>query len=309
MNPIHNRSSADPDTRFPSLVVAFVRPLRFFALAFIAAALLPTAAAAQVPLEIPAPSDTLYEVELADGSLTVGRITELDSERVVITTLGGGRLEIGRSQIRAIRQAAGRLVRGEYWHEDPAATRLFFTSTGRTLAAGESYVGTYVIFLPFAAVGVTDRFTITAGAPVLAGEFEPFYVGPKLQVFRTPTAQASVGTLAFFFDNEMVGIAYGVGTFGDTDNAFSAGMGYFYSGDDVLNQPAFMFGGETRIARRMKLLTENYILPDAVGFVWSGGTRIMGDRFTTEVGVMGVAAGDEAFCCIPLINFSYTFGR
>ena len=107
----------------------------------------------------------------------------------------------------------------------------------------------------------------------------------------------------------MIGIAYGVGTFGNRDNAFSAGMGYFYSGDEVLNQPAFMFGGETRIARRMKLITENYILPDAVGFVWSGGTRIMGDRFNTEVGVMGVAAGDEAFCCIPLINFSYTFGR
>ena len=27
------------------------------------------------------------------------------------------------------------------------------------------------------------------------------------------------------------------------------------------------------------------------------------------VGVMGVAAGDEAFCCLPLINFSYSFGR
>ena len=239
----------------------------------------------------------------------VGRITEVDPQRVVITTLGGGRLEIGRTQVRAIRVAAGRFVRGEYWQEDPGGTRLFFTATGRTLARGESYIGTYVVFLPFAAVGVTDRFTITAGAPVLAGEFEPFYLGPKLQVYRTPTAQASVGTLAFFFDDEMVGIAYGVGTFGNADDAFSAGIGYFYSGDEVVNDPAFMFGGETRISRRMKLISENYILPDAVGFVWSGGTRIIGDRFNAEVGVMGVAAGDEAFCCLPLVNFSYSFGR
>ena len=309
MSRIRERPSASRDKRLPPFPAPFVRPLRFFAFVFIAAAVLPAATAAQVLPEIPPPSDTVYEVGLADGSVIVGRITEVDPQRVVITTLGGGRLEIGRTQVRAIRVAAGRFVRGEYWQEDPGGTRLFFTATGRTLARGESYIGTYVVFLPFAAVGVTDRFTITAGAPVLAGEFEPFYLGPKLQVYRTPTAQASVGTLAFFFEDEMIGIAYGVGTFGNADDAFSAGIGYFYSGDEVVNDPAFMFGGETRISRRMKLISENYILPDAVGFVWSGGTRIIGDRFNAEVGVMGVAAGDEAFCCLPLVNFSYSFGR
>ena len=215
MNRIRKRPPASRDKR----------PLRFFAFVFIAAAVLPTAVAAQVLPEIPPPSDTVYEVGLADGSSIVGRITEVDPQQVVITTLGGGRLEIGRTQVRTVRVAAGRFVRGEYWHEDPGGTRLFFTATGRTLARGESYIGTYVIFLPFAAVGVTDRFTITAGAPVLAGEFQPFYLGPKLQVYRTPTAQASVGTLAFFFDDEMVGIAYGVGTFGNTDDAFFGGNG------------------------------------------------------------------------------------
>ena len=309
MHPTRNRPRADSSRPISSFPAPFVRSLRFLAFVFIAAAVFPAATQAQVLPEIPPPSDTVYEVGLADGSVVIGRITEVDPQQVVITTLGGGRLEIGRTQVRTIRVAAGRFVRGEYWHEDPGGTRLFFTATGRTLARGESYIGTYVVFLPFAAVGVTDRFTITAGAPVLAGEFEPFYLGPKLQVYRTPTAQASVGTLAFFFDDEMVGIAYGVGTFGNADDAFSAGIGYFYSGDEVVNDPAFMFGGETRISRRMKLISENYILPDAVGFVWSGGTRIIGDRFNAEVGVMGVAAGDEAFCCLPLVNFSYSFGR
>ena len=309
MSRIRERPSASRDKRLPPFPAPFVRSLRFLAFVFIAAAVFPAATQAQVLPEIPPPSDTVYEVGLADGSVIVGRITEVDPQRVVITTLGGGRLEIGRTQVRAIRVAAGRFVRGEYWQEDPGGTRLFFTATGRTLARGESYIGTYVVFLPFAAVGVTDRFTITAGAPVLAGEFEPFYLGPKLQVYRTPTAQASVGTLAFFFEDEMIGIAYGVGTFGNADDAFSAGIGYFYSGDEVVNDPAVMFGGETRISRRMKLISENYILPDAVGFVWSGGTRIIGDRFNAEVGVMGVAAGDEAFCCLPLVNFSDSFGR
>ena len=40
-----------------------------------------------------------------------------------------------------------------------------------------------------------------------------------------------------------------------------------------------------------------------------GGIRIIGDRFNTEVGVLGAATGDETGCCVPLINFSYSFGR
>lgn len=309
MNRFRRRPPARPGKPLLPFVALSARPLLFAAFIAVAAVLLPAAAQAQVLPGIPAPSDTVYEVQLLDASVVIARITEVDQDRVVLTTLGGGRLEIDRNQIRSLQPAVGRVVRGEFWHEDPGATRLFFTATGRTLAAGESYVGTYVIVLPFAAVGVTDRFTITAGAPVLLGELEPFYVGPKLLVYRSPSVHASVGTLAFFFDNEMVGVAYGVGTFGNTDKALSTGIGYFYSGDEVLNKPAFMLGGETRVGRRMKLITENYVLPDAVGVIWSGGVRIIGDAFNTEVAVAGVTDGDEAFCCMPLINFSYSFGR
>ena len=289
--------------------MSIVRTFLFAASVLAAAALLPPAAQAQTPPDFPDPSDTLYEIRLGDGSVIYARIAELDQARVVLVTAGGARLEIDRSQIRELRPARGRVSGGEYWSEDPGATRLFFTATGRSLSQGESYIGTYVIVLPFAAVGLTDRITIAAGAPVLFGELEPFYVGPKVQVLRQPNVQASLGTLAFFFDDEVVGIAYGVGTFGDTDKALSAGLGFFYSGDEVVNEPAFMFGGEARVSRRIKLITENYILPEAVGVILSGGIRVIGDRFNTEVGVLGAATGDETGCCVPLINFSYSFGR
>ena len=275
----------------------------------VAAALLPAVASAQTPPDIPPPSDTVYEIQLGDGSVIFARIVELDQEQVVFITVGGGRLGIDRAQVRELRPARGRVENGEFWSEDPGGTRLFFTATGRSLGRGESYLGTYVIVLPFAAVGVTDRFTIVGGAPLLFGELEPFYAGPKVQILRRPDVQAALGALAFFFDGEVVGVAYGVGTFGDADNALSAGLGYFFSGDEVVNKPAFMLGGETRVSRRIKLITENYVLPDAVGVILSGGIRVIGDRFNTEVGVMGAVADGEAGCCLPLINFSYAFGR
>lgn len=272
-----------------------------------ASALLAAAVQAQVPPDIPAPSDTVLEVRLADGSVIIGRVTELNEETVVLTTTGGGRLEIDRDQIREVRRARGRMVEGEFWNEDPSST--LFTATGRALAKGESYVGTYVIALPFAAVGITDRISIAAGAPVLFGNFEPFYLAPRVQVLRTPRAQASLGTLVFFFDSEVVGIVYGVGTFGNVDSAISTGLGFFYSGDEVANEPAFLLAGETRVSRRIKLITENYLLPDAVGVVLGGGIRVIGDRFATEIGVIAAIADGDADCCVPLINFSYAFGR
>ncbi|MDE2874410.1 MAG: hypothetical protein OXQ93_03145 [Gemmatimonadota bacterium] len=290
-------------------ITASVRTSVLTGLALAAALFLPAVIQGQAPPDIPPPSDTLYEVSLADGSVIIARIAEVDEERVVLTTPGGGRVEIGRDQIRGIRPVRGRVVEGELWHEDPSTTRLLFTATGRSLGKGEAYVGTYVIALPFAAVGITDRVSIAAGAPVLFGELEPFYVGPRVQIVRTPKAQATLGTLVFFFDDEAVGIAYGVATLGDTDKALSAGLGFFYSGDDVESEPAFMLGGETRVSRRIKLMTENYLLPDAVGLVLSGGIRVIGERFATEIGVITVVAEDDAFCCIPLINFSYAFGR
>ena len=309
MNRIRSRSSASPGKLLPSFAVAFVRPFCFTAAALVAAALLPAVAQAQDPVDIPPPSDTVYQVGLADGSTFYARITEVDQERVVFTTVGGGRLEVERSQIRSLSQAVGGVADGEFWHPDPADTRLFFASTGRNLAAGEAYVGTYMIVLPFAAVGLTDRIEIYGGAPLTLGELQPYYLGAKVQVVRTPGVQASVGTLAFVFESDAAGIAYGVGTFGTEHRAFHAGIGFFYAGDEVANEPAFMFGGETRVSRRMKLITENYILPNAVGVIFSGGLRIIGDRFSAELGMFGAASGDTAGCCFPLVNFNYTFGR
>ena len=291
----------------PSIIS--LRALVLIAPVLVASPLLPDAIRAQVAVDIPDPSETVYEIRLGDGSVLFARIAELDDEQVVLVTVSGVRLEVDRSQLREIVPARGRVQGGEFWSEDPGGTRLFFTATGRSLARGESYIGTYVVVLPFAAVGVTDRVTLAGGAPVLFGEFEPFYLAPKVQVVRTPTAQASIGTLVFLFDDEMVGVAYGVGTFGNTDRAVSAGLGYFYSGDELVNEPAFMLGGETRVSRRIKLISENYVLPDRVGYVLSGGVRIMGDRFSTEVAVFGAWSDGDGDCCLPIVNFSYAFGR
>ena len=268
-----------------------------------------TPAGAQEQAELLTPGETLYEIRLADGSVLFAHVTAVEGETMVLVTSGGARLEVERSQIRDVRSAEGRLVEGEFWREDPNSSRLFFTATGRTLQKGEAYIGTYLIVLPFVAVGLTDRFTIAAGAPVLFGRFEPFYIAPKVQLFGSPTAGISLGTLLFLFDDEQVGIAYGVGTFGSADKAVRLGLGFGYSGDDVSGQPLAMIGGETRVSRRIKLITENYFLPGETGAVFSGGFRFIGERFSTDVGLAAASDGGDFACCVPMVNFSWAFGR
>jgi hypothetical protein len=259
--------------------------------------------------EFPEPGDDVYEVQLVDGSSVFARVASVDGDRVTLTTIGGVEIVLNRMQIREMRLAEGGIVEGQFWRRDRNNTRLFFTSTGRSLAQGEAYVGTYLLFLPFVAVGVTDDFTIAAGAPVLFGQFDPFYVAPKLRVMHSGSAEVSIGTFALLVDGEGIGIAYGVGTFGSQDRAMTVGLGFGFAGSDFLSQPVAMIGGEVRANASVKLITENYFLPGETGAVISGGIRLIGERFSTDLGIMGFAGDGDTGCCLPVVNFSYAFGK
>ena len=300
----------------------------------------PTRAAAQDPAPLPGAvaNDTVYEVRLQDGSVLFGRIVGSDFDNLVLLTETGLRVEIARSQIRSASPVRGSVREGEVWVEDPNRTRLFFGPTGRALRAGEGYVGAFQLFLPFAAFGITDRVTIAGGTPIIPGVMgRILYFAPKVQVIASERASASAGVLAFVNmgldsgdEADVVGIAYGAGTWGSEDRAFSAGAGWAFSGDEFQNRPAFMLGGETRVSRRAKLISENYLItwsenvydydpnaPDQVPDVrrearalglLGAGVRLFGERLSGDLGVgMAVGNGVDFSCCIPLVNFVYNF--
>lgn len=267
----------------------------------------------------PAPRDTVVEVRLRDGSVLYGRVIEETPERIVVVTVNGVRLEVPRAQVESLRVSAGRAVEGAFWAEDPNSTRLFFTSTARPLRKGDGYVSSFMLFLPLVAYGVTDRLTIAGGTPILPVAFgRMWYFAPKYTVAKRERSAFAVGALGFvlpedFVDNGSVGIMYGAGTWGSRDRAITAGAGWGYvwaSGTSgVSNDPVIMLGGETRVSRRVKLITENWMFTSGQteGFV-SGGVRFIGDRLSADLGVGGFT-GTDGGCCFPLVNFVYNFGR
>lgn len=278
-------------------------------------AVMPSGAHAQAATPM-TPEDSVTEVRLRDGSRLVGRVEREDEQLVVLVTIGGVRTEIPRAQIVSMRLVVLR-AGGEVWPEDENVSRLFFTSTGRSVPKGEGYVSAYWLFFPFVGYGVTDRFTLAGGTPIVPGGIgEIVYLAPKYKVWDAEKLDMSVGALSFWYTPEAdagnLGILYGVGTYGTSDKALTFGAGWFYTNveDDfeTSNEPVFMLGGERRVSRRVKLITENWfaVNPGVSGLV-SGGFRFVGDRLSADFAFAG-ATGVESACCLPMINFVWTFG-
>ncbi|MBX3132265.1 MAG: hypothetical protein KF689_02605 [Gemmatimonadaceae bacterium] len=290
--------------------------LRWFACALmVATAALAAPSAAEAQGQAVAP-DSVSEIRLRDGTVLIGRVVSETETTIVVLTRSGARVEVPVAQIVSRRETVAR-AGGEVWPDDENGSRLFFSSTGRPVPKGEGYVSSYWLFFPFVGYGVTERFTIAAGTPVIPGAMgEIFYIAPKFTLYDAGDLSLSVGALSFFLTKEIAegnaGILYGVGTYGSRDNAITLGAGWFYAATDdfsgTSNEPVFMLGGERRISRRVKLVTENWLAVNpGVSGMFSGGFRFIGDRLSADLGFAGMT-GVESACCLPVINFVWNFG-
>lgn len=249
----------------------------------------------------------IQELRLKDGSVIYGYVEALEPDRVVFMTLSGTTLDIDRAQIASLEPAKGRLVRGEFQPADSNTTRLFFAPTGRSLRRGEAYVGVYEFMLPFAQVGLTDHISVGAGTPLFfgGGGEQPFWLTPKVQVYERGRFSEAVGILHFMnVGDGNFGIAYAVTTYGQSDNALTGGIGYAYARYDEEHAGTMigMIGGEHRLGRRVKVISENYLWQN--GGIVSVGIRFLGERLSADVGLFSpIGSGIAA----PVVNFVYKF--
>jgi len=264
-----------------------------------------TTATAQTPA--PAAGEIeMHELVLKDGSRLFGRIERETDQEVVFRTQSGSTITTRREEIVSLKVVKGRLESGEFVRADAHRSRLFFAPTGRSLEKGQVSVGVFEFIAPFIQVGVTDDFSIGGGTPLVFGieDFDrPFWVTPKYRILNMEKVQASVGVL-HVFDTSMGdsgGIAYGVATFGTSDNAITAGGGVGYTGDS--RGGIAMLGGERRVHRNLKVITENYIWQDGGGIL-SAGVRFMGERLSADLALAMFLGESFVF---PVVNFVYVF--
>lgn len=263
----------------------------------------------QPPPQAPSTIDAkdMFELVLRDGSRIYGTVERETDQEVVFRSSSGAVVTAKRADIVSLRRVKGRIEQGQFLRTDMHRSRLFFAPTGRSLDKGQVSVGVFQFFAPFVQVGVTDRFSMGGGTPLVFGidEFErPFWVTPKMQVYRTDKAQAAVGVLhVFAAEGDSAGIAYGVSTFGNADNAVTVGAGLAYAGDE--EGMLYMIGGETRATRSLKLISENYITKSGNGII-SGGIRFLGERLSADL-ALAIPIGVGDIVAFPVVNFVYVF--
>ena len=265
-----------------------------------------TAQADQPPTFPDVDTVTVIQLELRDGTKLIGRVMAADDTSLTILTPGGLRAVVPHTAIRKWQVARGRMVDGSFRIEDPNATRLFFTATGRTLDQGQGYFADYFLFFPFLAYGFHDRLTVAGGMSLIPGvEDQLVYIAPKVGLVRSDQFNLAVGGIyATVFDEGSVGAAYAVATVGNRDNAVSLLVGYPFSSEDIAEVPGFILGGETRVSGSAKLLAELWKLPDVSELPIIFGMRIFGSKLAVDFGlVTALGAEIEGFPFLPWVDF------
>jgi hypothetical protein len=266
-------------------------------------------AASDVRSRITVPDSAhLQIVTLIDGSTIFGRIVTVGADTVSFQT-GAGTMQLSVRAIRDIRQISAEDVReGDYWFPNPNSTRLFFAPTGQQLKQGEGYFSDYELFFPGVAVGITDNISIGGGISIFpaSASNQIYYVTPKIGFSPSDKVHLAGGVLFAGTNGGTGGIYYGVGTFGDGNGSVTVGGGYGFAGGKIQSKPVGMLGAEYRVARRLAVVTENYVLPVAENNVlYSFGFRFMGEKLTTDLALANVSGSD--IIGIPYVDFVFRF--
>jgi hypothetical protein len=253
-------------------------------------------------------STKIQVMTLGEGSSLVGRVVAVRADSVDFQT-SLGLVSIAIRDIRQIREGPSTSMHdGEYWFPNPNATRLFFAPTGRMLKQGDGYFADYELVFPGMAYGVTDNVSIGGGVSLFPTSVDEqvFYLTPKVGGSFGEQLHVAAGLLFVGTPEGTGGVGYGAGTFGTPDRSLTVGVGYGFAGGDIESKPVVMLGGELRVARRVALVTENYLLPiDENNIVYSFGLRFMGEKLTTDLAIFNVSGSD--IIGIPYVDFVFSF--
>lgn len=276
-----------------------MRPLLVLPLLVVAA--LP-AFAQQRPLP-PVDSTAVISFRLTNHKTYKGRVVAADDSSLTVVTLAAATVVLPQRSITEWHRLHGTVTPAGFRPTDPATHRLFFSPTARTVRRGGGYLADYDVFLVAGGYGVGDRAMFSAGAS-LGENFDSAgksigtglaFADGRVGLARGRRAAVAVGAFwgsLFREGGGSVGAGYGVVTLGSNDHAVTVLGGYPFASRSFEKEAIVMLGGEIRVGRRFKLMTENWKLPQISRIASVYGVRWLGDDFSVEV----------AFGATPLLD-------
>jgi hypothetical protein len=265
------------------------------------------------------PDTSMYRIETRDGNTYMGQIVSQDSVKVILNSDKLGEIKISRSDIKSMYPIKKeKIINGEYWFENPQATRYFYAPNGNALKKGEGYYqNVWVLFSSFA-VGIEDNFSIGGGLVPLflfAGAPTPVWITPKVSIplNRENFSFGAGGLLGTVIGEEDTGfgILYGISTLGSKDKNLSLGLGYGYAGGEWAKTPMINLSAMVRMGPRGYLLTENYYIRTGnttTAILCLGGRQIIKDWGLDYGLIIPINNEMEDFIAIPWLGITIPFG-
>jgi hypothetical protein len=259
--------------------------------------------------------DTIQIITMQSGSKLMGRIISVGDNKITFKSdLGETIIDV--ATIKEIKEVPATAVKkGNYWFENPNATRLYFSPTARMLKQGQGYFSDYYIFFPGVTYGITNNINLGFGMSLFPGvdiNDQVFYFTPKIGLSATKNSCFSVGALILALpeidhERNTLGIAFGSGTIGSPDASLTFGLGYGFVNGDFADKPAVVIGGEKRFARRISFVSENWIFPNVDQVPISYGVRFFGEGLSVDLAFFNLLGDDAIFPGIPWIDFVFNF--
>jgi len=268
------------------------------------------------------PSDSLVSISLKDGTTLKGSIVQEDEVSITVVTIGGLEVNVPKSSVVSTKPIRGRVAEGVFYRFDPNYSRLMFAPTGRPLRKGEGYFSDYYVCFPGISYGVTDQLSLMVGVSIVPGlglTEQLRYVAPRIGIQTSDDFAVSAGVLYVSVGGEFsAGIAFAVGSIGQQDKSFTAGMGLGYVKEEegefeFAEHPILMLGGNVRLSDSVALVSENWFITgqdfDLGKQPFGIAIRFFGDRIAADVGLILIGEILEEGVPIPWLSLVYNFGR
>ncbi len=139
-----------------------------------------------------------------------------------------------------------------------------------------------------------------------------FYFSPQVTPLQTKIFALSTGI--FYLSNfngetsNAVGIAYGVGTFGNENSSLTLGLGYGFLGDNFYNKPILIAGAQTKIFKGCNLMGEFWIPTENGIPIIFVGFRVFNNAITGDIAIARpLNLPGKGFPFLPWVSITYTF--
>lgn len=269
----------------------------------------------------PVDSLKIYQVETVDGNTFVGNILSRD-EKVLVIKTELGLLNIPYRNVKTVKEVKpAEMVGGQVWPENPHSSRYFYLPNGYGLRKGEGYYQNTWIFFNQVSYGFTNNFSMGVGLVpsfLFGANGAPVWITPKFSIpVKHDKWNIGAGALIGSYVGKangyapVIGMVYGVSTFGSRDKNFTVGTGFAFADDEWASTPVFSLGGTIRAGKRHYFLTENYFFfgnGEMGSLVWLGGRFASPSLAIDYGGIMPVFGEMNQIIIIPWLSITIPFG-